>query len=340
MVNYFIYARDCSFSTSGNGYYHTNGLKTLAQFKRDVENIKEEQLVPGEPPAESKIVYLHWGDDCWDVDEDETRLGYVNLQCEQMGTEPEWIIRHLQNKYIIDDNDKIKLLYIITDGLISNESAKKCSRRNEFMDYETVVLHAFNEDPEKIDLSVAASFFKNRCIIYRNYKLCVSVDISKEFDYDKIDVYNFAAKKDQLKSYITLKFINEFQRNADALQEINKLKKLQDRLSDELSDTMDSKKIKFTNKDLNFNLIVPIIVLKVDIEKSISVLINCIVSNAKSYSFNNLMFDIEDDKSVEEEQIDDVDFTTEQEFEIFDFTLEDCVGISLPYENRTMVDAT
>lgn len=341
MVNYFIYAKDYSFSTFNNKHYHTNGLKTLEQFKRDVESIKKEQLVAGETPTESKIVYLHWGDDCWDVDEDEARTAYVNLKCEKMGTEPEWIIRHLQKKYILDDNDKIKLLFIVTDGLVSNQSAKKCFRSNEFMHYETVVFHAFNEEPEKIDFSVAASFFKSRCILYRNCKLCVSTDISEEFDYDKINIDNFKTKKDQLKSYITLKFIDEFYQNADALQEIAKLKQLRDRLSDELSvKALNIAKIEFIDRDWNNALIDTVILMKYEIEKPISALINYIVGEAKSYSFDALTFNMKAGESVEEKHIDVVDFTDEQEFEIFDFTLDHDVGMPISYDTGRMVDAT
>ncbi|CAG9559512.1 unnamed protein product [Danaus chrysippus] len=336
MVNYYIYARDFSFSTLNNKYYHTNGLKTLEQFKRDVENIKEEQSLAGEAPAESKIVYLHWGDDCWDVDEDIIRMAYVDQECERMGTDPEWIIKHLQKKYVVHENDRIKLLYIITDGLICKESAEKCFKYNEFMQYDTVVFHALNEQTENIDFSVAASFFKSRCMVYRNYKLLVSTDISKEFDYDKIDIHNFTAKKDQLKSYITLKYISQFNSDAESLQEIDQLKMMRERLFDRIN----SERIALSHNDRNNKLMLTLMVMKVDIERSISSLITYIMSNVRSYSFDALTFDMETDEGFEDEQIDDSDYATEEECEIFDFTLEDDVGIPESRTNRRMVYAT
>ncbi|OWR45257.1 hypothetical protein KGM_210247 [Danaus plexippus plexippus] len=317
-------------------YYHTNGLKTLEQFKRDVENIKEEQSLAGEPPAESKIVYLHWGDDCWDVDEDKTRTAYVDQKCERMGTDPEWIIKHLQKKYVLHESDRIKLLYIITDGLICKESAEKCFKFNEFMQYDRVVFHALNEQTANIDFSVAASFFKSRCMVYRNYKLLVSTDISKEFDYDKIDIHNFTAKKDQLKSHITLKYIRQFNRDAESLQEIHKLKVMRERLFDRIN----SERSALSDSDRNNKLMLTYIVMKVDIERSISSLITYIMSNVRSYSFDALTFDMEADEGFEDELTDDADYTTEQEFEIFDFSLEDDVGIPGSCANGRMESVT
>lgn len=340
MVNYFIYAKDFSGSTEGVEYYHSNGLKTLEQFKKDVEKIKEELLIAGEPPTESKIVYLHWGDSCWEVNEDEAREAYIELDFDWMGTQPQCIIGYLN--YIVNKDDNIKLIYIITDGMIDKDSTDECFKSNENMHYETVVFHAFNKDLKEINLSVATSFFKSRCVVYRNNELFDITDISKEFDYDKVNVDNFLAKKDQLKSYIKLKFINKFQRDVNALQEIDKLKKLRDRLFKELSsktvcsgngnvdlETKDRNVflLKFVNTDWYKNLNSADYADKVDIEKSISTLINYIVSDAKSYSFDALKFDTKFGKSVGEEQMVEAMFTTEQEIEFPDIILDDDKGI-------------
>lgn len=342
MVNYYIYAKDFSGSTDGVKFYHSNGLKTLEQFKTDVEKIQEELLVAGEPPTESKIVYLHWGDGCWEVDEDEARKAYIDLQSGWMGTQPETIIQYLTDKDIADRDNKIKLLYIITDGLIDNLSAEKCFESNKDMYYETIVFHAFNEYLEGIDLSVATSFFKSRCVVYRNNELYDSTDISKEFGYDEINVYNFAGEKNQLKSYIRFKFINKFQRDGSALQEIDKLKKLRNRLFDELSRKtvnsgnsevyLETKDIniflrEFVNTDWYRDLTATVYTDKVDIEKSISALINYIVSDVKSYSFDVLKFDTKFHESVGQEQMVDVKFTPEQEIEFPDVILDDDKGI-------------
>ncbi|XP_044732919.1 uncharacterized protein LOC123295580 [Chrysoperla carnea] len=340
MVNCFIYAKDFSGSTDRVDYYHNNGLKTLDQFQGDVEKIKKDLLVSGEPPTESKIVYLHWGSECWEVDEDETREAYLSRKSGLMGTYPECIIKCLKEKRIVDKDDKIKLLYLITDGLIDNDSAEECFELNQFMHYETVVFHAINENPNAIDFSVATSFFKSRCIVYRNNELYDCIDISEEFDYGKVNVNNFAAEKDQLKSYIRLKFIRkELAKDAIALKEIDKLKKLRDRLFDELSSNSGKSEVNLETKDRNIflrafvetdwykNLNAAVYSDKVDIEKSISTLINYIVSDTKSYSFDALKFDKKFDKSVEEEQVVDVNFTPEQEIEFPDVILDDEKGI-------------
>lgn len=341
MVNYLIYAKDFSFSTDNHQHYHSNGLKTLEQFKCDVDKIKKELLIAGEPPTESKIIYLHWGSECYEVDEYTTRTTYIKLEGGGMGTEPETIIDWLQKNYdICKENNKIKLLYIITDGLIDQSSAEECFELNQNMHYETFVFHAFNENRSEIDLSVAASFFKSRCVVYCNYELCDNTDISDEFDYDKINADNFATEKEHLKSYIKFKFIKKFQRDARALQEIDKLKKLRNRLFVELSskpdencqDNLETKDRnvflrEFVRTDWYTNLVGTVHEIKVDIEKSISTLINYIVSDAKSYSFDALKFDTKFDKPVEEEPIVDVNFTVEQEIEFPDIILDDDKGI-------------
>nr|ACE75198.1 conserved hypothetical protein [Glyptapanteles flavicoxis] len=309
MVNYFVYAKDFSASTYRDEYYYSNGLKTLAEFKKNVEEIKEELLNAGEPPTESRIVYLHWNDYCYEVDEEEIVRSYVELQSEWSNREPKSIIRFLKNEYIVDANDKIKLLYIITDGAISDESAEKCIELNEDMHYETVVFHAFNKETDKIDLSVAASFFKSRCIVYRNYELCDMTDISKEFEYDKINGDNFAAEKDQLISYIKYKFINKFKRGVVAGQETENLKNLRDRLAKELSlktpkcpffdSNLEPKKRRLAmltfNPDRFAKLFLAVYEMKEDAENSVGTLIRYLIDYEKSYSFDALKFDTDDD---------------------------------------------
>ena len=322
MVNYFIYAQDSSFSTFNYTHYETNGLKTVDQFKTDVEDIKKEQLLAGEPSTESKIVYLHWGDDCREVDEEKTRMAFLELRRERVNAEPEWIIRFLKEKYIVDANDKIKLLYIITHSTISNESVKKCIELNQDMHYEMVVFHAFNEEPENVDLSIAASFFKSRCIVYRNGELCDSADISKEFDYDKINDDNFAATKDQLKSYIKLKFINKHSWEIVSAREVSKLRKFRQRLFRELSSKqpvcqyfIEDLKVKERKKNMmtyDLEKFVRVSIAKFemlhDVEKSIAVLMKYIKNNQKSYAFDVLKFVTKVDRSVKKEQISEVDF--------------------------------
>nr|QZB49173.1 p94-like protein [Cotesia vestalis bracovirus] len=336
MVNYFIYAKDFSLSTNQAKYYHENGLKTLDQFKKDVQEIKKGLKIVEELPTESKIVYLHWGYDCYEVDEETTRKTYKEQMGDEFATYPETIADWLQEHEIGGNENKIKLLYIITDGMIGEESVNDCLESNEDMQYETVVFHALNEDLTQINLSVATAFFKSRCVVYRNNRLYDSTNISEEFDYDKVNVKNFATERDQLKSYIKLKFINKFQQDVNSLQEISKLKKLRDRLFEELSsktvesvsevnlETKDRNEFlqKFVKTDWYKNLNTAVHLEKVDIEKSISALINYIVSDAKSYSFDALKFDKKFDKSVKKKELVDVDFLPDCEIEFPDIILD------------------
>ncbi|CAG4953754.1 unnamed protein product [Colias eurytheme] len=342
MVNYYIYAKDFSGSTMGVKFYHTKGLETLEQFKSDVEKIKDELLHAGEPPTESKVIYLHWNNECVEVDEDQTRSTYKNLHSDRSGTRPETIILFLKQKCALTENDRIKLLYIITDGQIHQTNTRECFRYNEDMYYESVVFHAFSEDLNSIDLSVAASFFKGRSRVYRNCHLIDVTDVSKEFDYNKINIDNFSVEKEDLKSYIKLKFIGKTKQDAKSLQEIDKLKKLRDRLFKEITLKTDSDKSKINLETKDKNMFLSEFVKtdwykdlnsteyseKVDVEKSISTLINYIVSDSKSYSFDALKFDKKYNKSAETEDInDDVNFTAEEEIEFPDVILTDDKGI-------------
>ncbi|AAV98005.1 hypothetical protein ORF3002 [Cotesia plutellae polydnavirus] len=210
MVHYFIYAKDFSGSTEGVKHYHENGLETLEQFKEDEKRIKEELLVGNEPQAQWVTLYLHWGDACWEVDEKTARDAYDDCACNwMMATEPECLIEYLKENYIADKDNKIKLMYIVTDGIIDKESVMKCFEANKDVCYERVVFHAFNEDPEKIDLTVAASFFKGNCLVYRNNELCNRNDIFKNFNYDNVKSDNFATEEHQLENFIKLMFINK-----------------------------------------------------------------------------------------------------------------------------------
>ncbi|AEE09601.1 conserved hypothetical protein [Cotesia vestalis bracovirus] len=236
----------------------------------------------------------------------KAREAYINLDADFDGTKPESIIKYLKKICVGDENNKIKLLYIVTDGVIDKDSALKCSKLNKDMHYETVVFHVLNENLKKIDLSVATSFFKSRCVMYRNGKLFDHADISKEFDYDKVNIYNFLAERNQLRSYVKLKFINKSHQDEDASEEIKKLSNLKDRLLDELSWEKVSKGYKlvyletkdrnlFLRKIVNTNwyeiLNATVYADEFDIEKSMSALINYIVSNVGSYSFDVLKFD-------------------------------------------------
>lgn len=347
-INYFIYAKDFSCSTDKEEYYHSNGLKTLEQFNSDVTRIKNELANDGESSTESKIIYLHWGSVCDEVDEETTRKTYLQQIGKHGATIPYKIINWLQENYdICGENSKIKLLYIITDGLVNDHCVEVCYELNENMHYETVVFHAFNKNVNQINLSVASSFFKCHCIAYCNNELYDNTNIYDEFDYHKIKVDNFYLELDDLKSYIKLKYLRKSIRNTgQALEEVDKLKRLRTRLFDELIssmpedtqsqmkhkfnlDTKDKKVFiqEFAHSDWYKALTTDVQSKKVEFEKTITTLINYIISENKSYSFDALKFNKEYRKPIEEEVIVDVNFTVEQEIEFPDIILEDEKGV-------------
>ncbi|XP_023246854.1 uncharacterized protein LOC111643370 [Copidosoma floridanum] len=341
IMNYFIYAKDYSISTDGEEYYHENGLKTFEQFKSDVEQMKQKLVGFKDSPVESKIIYLHWGYDCKEVDEWKIRTTYLQKMDLSPSTDPRTIIYWLKKNCNIDDKkSKIRLLYIITDGMVNSDSVDECFELNQYMHYETVVFHAFHQNLEDIDLSVASSFFKDRCMVYCNNKLYDSIAIGDNFEYDKINIDNFASEQNNLTSYIKLKFLKKFQNNANALEEIEKLKKLRSRLFDELSLKTEQKcKVNLETKDRNVfireftrtdwykSLRTSIQVARIDVEKAITAMINYIVSEKKTYSFDALKFDMKFEKPVEEEPMVDVNFTDEQKIEFPDIILDDDKGI-------------
>ncbi|CAG9560358.1 unnamed protein product [Danaus chrysippus] len=334
MVDYFIYAKDCSDSMNRTEYYYSNNLKTLEQFKYDVERIKE-QSVAQEPARQFKILYLLWSDVCREVNEDEVDLknyiscgvsGLSNIYiCERR--DPGCLIRYLRKNYITCENDRIKLLHIVTNGMISRKTIDECIELNKGIDYETLVFHAFEEYPERIDLSVAVPFFKSRCNVYYNNELYDSTDISKEFDYDKINIDNFAVEMQQLKSYIKLKFINKFKQDADVLQEIEKLQNLRTRMQRELSDNtpkcpffdrMEEKERKILMRTFDMDkyksYMFMAYCMRTDVDKYVAVMVDYIKDRSKSCSFDVLKFGSKVSESVKENQIyDDDDDSTDDE---------------------------
>ncbi|KAJ8709594.1 hypothetical protein PYW08_009598 [Mythimna loreyi] len=327
MVHYYIYAKDFSVSTNGVAHYHDVGLTSLEQFKIDVNEMKS--AIENE---ESEIVYLHWGNRCEEVHETKARRSYYKRLGRYTNTMPETIIEWVKDT-IEPEEDTIKLLFIITDGQINKQSVEKCLSLNKNINYDKVVFHAANEDLSRIDLSVTASFFKNQCTIYRNYILLDETDISVEFDYDKITTDNFTAEKENLKSYIKLKFLTSTKTNTRCLAEIEKLKSLKNRLNtvttENFPDTMDEntfiREFKNTNWYKSFSN--ASYDLRVDIEKSITTLINYIVNDKKSYSFDTLKFENTFSNKVPEETIVDINFTTDQEIEFPDIIFADEKGI-------------
>lgn len=276
MVNFYIFLKDYSGSAKGDQRYHGDHTReVLKRFKSDMEKIQESA---GED-AESKIIYITWETYCYIVKEEEIYSENAGWTLKGMGGRLEEAIGLIHNIFCQPGKNTIKLLYLMTKNNTSRVNIATSFAMNEGANYENFVFHAFNDDESAIDLSIASSFLKKRCAVYKNLQLIDDVDISKEFDYDKIKVNNFLIEKDQLQSYIKLKFINKFQHYAVVLKELNKLKKLRSRLSEE-----SQKKIGLRGEILKF----------------MTALINYVASEENDYSFNALKIQVELDGSVEE----------------------------------------
>nr|ACE75196.1 conserved hypothetical protein [Glyptapanteles flavicoxis] len=324
MVDYCVYAWDiCSTSKLEDDNFRM--LDTLSKFYMNVEKIQEERLVAAGPQRKLTEIFMHWNGNVRGAPGDTTTSEDLHQNNEFGKKKPDWIIRCLKDEHHVTSSDKIELLYIVTDGAISKESVEKCIELNEDIHYETVVFHAFNENPKKIDLSVAAPFFKSRCMVYRNNELCYSADISKKFDYDKINADNFLAKKDQLKSYIKLKYINKSIPDASVPQEVNKLTMLRDRLVQEFKSEFlkyicPSANLEATEKNSptpeidstpSCHLFFASISDEKEVDETFAAMLAYIENNKNSYSFDALKFDTKVDKPVAEEPMDNADSADE-----------------------------
>lgn len=326
-TTYCIYAADYSASTNREEYYNTQALKTIEYFKKDVKEIEE-----NEKTNSVKVVYLQWGNDCIHVDEKTVVDTYTKRSGNSGDTKPQEIIQWIKNNLDLE-NSKIQLLYIITDGQINRFSISKCLEMNNNMDYENVVFHAYNDCGHSIDLSVAASFFKKQCTVIRNGKVLNQVNIGESFDYDSINMNNFDKEKESLGEYIKLKFIALPKTHHHSLQEIEKLKKLRNRLFREMEANKKTKEFSFENilnkdsfikhfKDSDYykTLIESVYNNKVGIEKYISTLINYINNDTKSYEFDSLKYDTKYGEVTEEitEDLEKVQWADEEKVEFPD----------------------
>ncbi|XP_061729059.1 uncharacterized protein LOC133533983 [Cydia pomonella] len=276
MVNFYIFLKDYSGSAKKDQRYHGDHTKELVKrFKSDIEKIQES----AKEDAESKIIYITWETYCYTVKEEEIYSENSGWKLNGMGGRLEEAISLIQKIFGQPEKNTIKLLYLMTKNKISRVNIATSFAMNEGINYENFVFHAFNDDESPIDLSIASSFLKKRCAIYKNLQLIDDVDISKEFDYDKIKVNNFLIEKDQLQSYIKLKFINKFKHYTVVLKELNKLKKLRSRLSVESQQRIG---------------------LRGEIFKVMTALINYVASEENDYSFNALKIQVELDGSVNE----------------------------------------
>ncbi|CAB3245283.1 unnamed protein product [Arctia plantaginis] len=337
MVNYFIYATDDSMSTYGEEYFNRKGLETLEKFKEEVKALQSD--AEGSNKDDS-IVYLHWSHRCAKMEEDQVELRYREQDGEGKNTLPHTVLDWMDEN--LTENDTIQLLYVVTDGAVSPSNIRPIDPN---MKIDNVTFYAFNSNIHDIDMSVASMFICNnkRYLVHCNEELVDDTDLSNPFDYDQITVETFHEKKEELKSYIKLQFLNKSSSDRLALEEIKKLKSLQTRLCNELQDDKDEPvtpakidlNVKdketfinlFKNTKFNKTLTEP---KKYDeklrIASCINTLVNYINNDHKSFKFDNLKFN---NKFIEtgEEDVADVFYSNVEEIAFPDIILDNESGV-------------
>lgn len=291
MINYYVYATDDSLSTNSDYYFNKNALQTLEQFQNEIENIS----------SCDKVLYLHWSAYCRQKEIGDVKSRYLRRNGEGTDTRPSEFIKWIHKNINLLDG-KLKLLYMVTDGQISKNEANVCKNllNEKPFSFERIVFYAINNNTEQIDLSVASAFVNNSdCKIYRNDEMVEWVNLTKEFNYDIITTENFISKKDELLSFVRFKFINSMPTDANVLNEVDKLKRLRQRLFSEIKQTNNSSmnfdQIKNKNEFVNtfkstefYKTLYNADVLNFDkiIDSTISTAINYLHNRNKSYAFD------------------------------------------------------
>lgn len=332
-VEYFVYATDDSGSTDFSQYYNSNGLETLKQFKQEVD---------ASGSVAANVKYLHWGSTCREVNEDHVEQRYIKGYANGGGTEPATIIKWIQKHVCSVANAKLKLLYIVTDGLILSEDVDRCSRamkRQPFV-FERVVFHAINHYEKSIDLSVASVFLTNaECTIYCNRKIINSINLAVPYNYDDVTPQNFEEKANDLMSYIKLQFITSNSSDAKVLEEIKKLKSLRDRLmayevsgnQEPIFGTKNREEFVAIFKSSKYykSLYSDVQTFKIKVDKLICTVINYLHNDKKSYDFDALRVEqyCEAISNVEEKEVDDIEYGDAQIIEFPDCILDNERGV-------------
>ncbi|AIZ48660.1 p94 [Agrotis segetum nucleopolyhedrovirus B] len=298
--DYYVYATDNSGSTDGSKIFNAKGLQTLKDFKSIVDNMKRNSEAP------LKIVYLHWATECFEVSEKDVRIRYMNRHGRGGGTKPASFIQWIQSNVPVHSAN-LQLLYIVTDGEISQDSVRDSDAilaKKSFV-FDHVIFQAINAHVEDIDMSVASMFLRHsKCRLYRNGELQYNVDLTQQFNYDDVTLNNYFEKKNELASYIKLKFLALPVTDSTVLAEIDKLKNLRSKLLKEyekmtkpLPSTyggFESKnrdvfvdafkqsnyyKMLYVRENRSFNE---------DVDKLVSTLINYLHNENKSFAFDSL----------------------------------------------------
>nr|ACE75193.1 conserved hypothetical protein [Glyptapanteles flavicoxis] len=319
MADYYVYAWDSS-STPKLESVNFKRLDTLMEFIKNVKKTQKERLVAAEPQRELIEIFMHWNENLSGAPGDTTSE-YLHQNNKFGERKANWIIRYLKDKYLVNSSNKIEMLYIVTDGAMSKESVEECIELNEDMHYGTIVFHAFNANPKKNDLSVAAPFLRSRCMVYRNNKLCYGAEIFKKLNYDKINADNILAVRDQLKTYIELKYINKSISDTGVSEGIKKLTMLRKRVYKEFS----AKLTKYIHSPADLkaneaNSLTPKIdftafwkcffatlATQKEVDETFADMLECIQNKKNSCSFDALNFDEKNDKPVADEPMDNAD---------------------------------
>ncbi|CAB3245280.1 unnamed protein product [Arctia plantaginis] len=307
MVNYFIYATDDSGSTNRSEYFNSKGLETLKNFKEEVKALQNDA---GGSNKDDSIVYLHWSHRCAKMEEDQVELRYREQDGGGTDTLPHTVLDWMDEN--LTENDTIQLLYVVTDGAVDPFDIRPIDPN---MKIDNVVFYAFNSDINRIDMSVASMFICNnkRYIVHCNEELVDDTDLSNPFDYDQITVETFHEKKEELKSYIKLQFLNKS--SSDPKIDLNVKDK----------ETFINL---FKNTKFHKTLTQP---KKYDekqrIASCINTLVNYINNDHKSFKFDNLKFNNKFSLETGEEDVADVFYSNVEEIAFPDIILDNESGV-------------
>nr|WRQ96531.1 p94 [Mamestra configurata nucleopolyhedrovirus A] len=333
-TDYFVYATDDSGSTIYTGHYNANAPETLALFENEVKQFNSKNAV---------VKYLHWGTTCREQTRQQVIQRYKNNEyAEGGGTSPETIIYWIQTKICSNASANLRLLYIVTDGQINSSAVSICQRymkRCPFV-FDRVVFHAISADINYVDLSVASTFLgKNNCSILYNTSVIDQINPAEPYDYDAVTPENFEEKTQEMLSYIKLQFINTKSTDAAVLQEIEKLKKMRNRLFMHEEPKADMASIFETKNRATFvaafkdsscyNTFVNTYSFMSQVDKVVCTMINYLHNDHKSYSFDALRVKqyCNTVGSVSEEDVDQVTYESAQIIEFPDCILDDESGV-------------
>nr|WNA17498.1 p94 [Alphabaculovirus mabrassicae] len=333
-TDYFIYATDDSGSTTYTDHYNANASQTLTLFEDEVKRFNSKNAV---------VKYLHWSTSCREQTRQQVIQRYENSEyAEGGGTWPATIIEWIQTEICSKTSANLRLLYIVTDGQINSNAVSICQRymeRSPFV-FDRVVFHAISADIDDVDLSVASTFLgKSDCTILYNTSVIDQINLAEPYNYEAVTPENFDEKTQEMLSYIKLQFINTNSTDAAALQEIEKLKKMRNRLlmheepKTDMASIFETKNREtfvaaFKNSSY-YKTFDNTYSFKSRVEKNVCTMINYLHNDYKSYSFNALRVKkyCNTVDSVMEEDVDQVNYDNAQTIEFPDCILDDESGV-------------